>query len=95
MKKYAHLALLGAALLAPAAAFAAQSGECQRLGHYEYHWVRHYPRAPFLGAKRIWVPDKAGNENCSYISMMKGSPEAASCLKEMRSTASPPRFPTI
>lgn len=95
MKKIAYFALLSAAFLTPTVAFAAQPGNAKTSGHYEYRWIRHYPRAPFLGAKRIWVADKIGSDssNCIDMKMKKDSLQAAACREEMRKFSSPSKLP--
>ncbi len=86
MKKLAYLALLSALFVSPAAAHAAAlQGDGKPTGHFEYHWVRHYPRAPFLGAKRTWVPDKKASVSADCdMPMMKDAPSAVSCRREMQ-----------
>ena len=95
MKKVVYFALLSVAFLAPTVAFAAQPGDAKPSGHYEYRWIRHYPRAPFLGAKRIWVANKIGSESCNCIDMKmkKDEQAAAACVEEMNKFGSPSKLP--
>jgi hypothetical protein len=58
MKTFTIAAALGAALVLPSAAFAADAGQQLASGHYEWREVPHFgPRAAGPMRKRFWVPD--------------------------------------
>ena len=58
MKTFTFVAALGAALVLPGAAYAADPGQNQPSGHYEWREVPQFgPRATGPARQRVWVPD--------------------------------------
>lgn len=93
MKNRVFYALLGVALAAPVAAFASQADPGQQSGHYEWKSVPQYgPRATGPVQRRVWVPDTKQVASCD-CDMMKMN--AADCMKEMHSMASPSSAPSV
>jgi hypothetical protein len=81
MKTFTIAAALGAALIASAAAYAADAPQKSGSGHYEWRQVPQFgPKAPLTAPQRVWVPDNARTADCD-CDMMKMS--AADCMMDM------------
>ncbi|OYW89097.1 MAG: hypothetical protein B7Z20_00910 [Sphingobium sp. 32-64-5] len=88
MKTFTIAAALGAALLAPATAFAADSPQERGSGHYEWRDApQPGPRSTGPTHKRVWVPDHPQMANCD-CDMMKMS--ADDCMKPMQPGSAAP-----
>lgn len=88
MRIHVLAAVLGTALLAPSAAFAADAPQNRGSGHYEWRTVPQFgPRSTGPAQKRVWVPDPAQIAGCD-CAMMKMSPDE--CMKGMHSKGAAP-----
>jgi hypothetical protein len=84
MRIHVLAAVLGTALLAPAAAFAADAPQDRGPGHYEWRPVPQFgPRSTGPAQKRVWVPDPAQMAGCDCAKMKMNADE---CMKGMHST---------
>lgn len=82
------VALSTFAITAPV--FAQDASTSGARGHYEWRQSPNYgPRAPFTAPRRVWVPDAPQVASCDCDMMKMSSTDAADCMKQMHSMASP------
>jgi hypothetical protein len=90
MKMFSISAALAVSFAVAVPVFAQGSVTNPSAGHYEWHSAPSYgPRAPAPARTRVWVPDSTTQASCDCGMMKMSAADAASCMKEMHSSAAP------